>query len=108
MLASGPNARIERIISVGHVTPAGEWYDQATDEWVLLLQGEAELAFEGGDRQRLKRGDYLLIPAHCRHRVEATSTDPPCLWLAMHGKSLPLEFAFALAFGPGALDVGKE
>jgi cupin 2 domain-containing protein len=41
-----------------------------------------------GPRQPLKAGDYLLIPAHCRHRVEYTSADPPCIWLAIHGNLL--------------------
>ena len=34
---------LERIISMGQATPAGDWYDQDTHEWVLLLTGEAEL-----------------------------------------------------------------
>lgn len=85
ILAEAKQLRIERILSIGQTTPFGEWYDQDRDEWVILLQGEAELAYEDNIRQRLKAGDYLLIPAHCRHRVEYTSTEPPCIWLAVHG-----------------------
>ena len=77
---------IERIISTGQATPEGEWYDQERDEWVLLMTGEALLKFDDGFSVALKRGDYLLIPAHCRHRVESTSSDPPCIWLAVHGQ----------------------
>ncbi len=84
-LTANPHCRIERIISTGQTTPAGEWYDQAQDEWVVLLQGEAELAYDNGERRYLKAGDYLLIPAHQRHRVEFTTTDPCCIWLAIHG-----------------------
>ncbi|MGA1199705.1 MAG: cupin, partial [Candidatus Latescibacterota bacterium] len=29
--------------------------------------------------------DHILIPAHKKHRVTHTSTDPPCIWLAIHG-----------------------
>jgi len=29
-------------------------------------------------------GDYLLIPAHKRHRVEWTKPDIETLWLAIH------------------------
>jgi cupin 2 domain-containing protein len=75
---------IERIISTGQATPAGEWYDQDQDEWVVLLQGQAELAYTDGSRVKLKAGDYLWILAHQKHRVEATSTTPPCIWLAIH------------------------
>lgn len=77
---------LERIVSHGQATPAGEWYDQAWEEWVLLLQGQAELGWADGSRTRLGTGDSLLIEAHRRHRVEMTS--PDCIWLAVHiGKS---------------------
>ncbi|HRZ43063.1 MAG TPA: cupin domain-containing protein [Bacteroidales bacterium] len=75
--------RIERIISTGQVSPEGFWYDQAEDEWVALLDGEAEIAFSDQPAIRLTRGDHLLIPAHCRHRVSFTSTNPPAVWLAV-------------------------
>lgn len=76
---------IERIVSKGHVTVAGEWYDQDWDEWVLLLQGQATLAFQvDTETVHLKAGDYLLIPAHCRHRVEWTHPSVETIWLAIH------------------------
>jgi cupin 2 domain-containing protein len=83
-LLAGECLRIERIVSTGQTTPAGKWYDQEGDEWVVLLRGDAELAFDDGTRCRLAAGDYLYIPAHQRHRVEYTSTSPPCIWLAVH------------------------
>jgi cupin 2 domain-containing protein len=75
---------IERIISTGQTTAPGEWYDQERDEWVILLQGEAQLAYDDGSTIDLRVGDYVLIPAHQRHRVAYTSSDPPCIWLAVH------------------------
>ena len=75
---------IERIVSTGQITTPGEWYDQQQDEWVILLQGEAELSYDNGDRLKLVAGDYLLIPAHQKHRVDYTSSDPICIWLAIH------------------------
>jgi len=84
-LQQSHNTTIERIISTGQTTPDGEWYDQDRDEWVILLQGSATLTYTGGTTITLKAGDYLLIPAHCRHRVTATSAQPPCIWLAIHG-----------------------
>lgn len=76
---------IERIISCGQTTPPGQWYDQERDEWVLLVQGQAAIAYDDGTEIRLGAGDSLLIAAHQRHRVTFTSADPPCLWLAVHG-----------------------
>lgn len=80
--------RLERIISIGHATPPGEWYDQDGDEWVILLQGRAGLRFADEDQERkLAPGDYVWISAHRRHRVEWTSQNPPAVWLALHLES---------------------
>ena len=88
-IISGKNIQIERIISTGQTTPSGQWYDQELDEWVILLQGEAELSYADDTRIRLKAGDYLLIPAHTKHRVEYTSIEPACIWLAVLGQFSP-------------------
>jgi cupin 2 domain-containing protein len=85
ILLSTGTIRLERIISKGHSTPPGEWYDQGQDEWVALLQGEARLGFDDGALQTMHAGDWAIIPAHRRHRVDFTSIDPPCIWLAIHG-----------------------
>ena len=78
--------KIERIVSSGQTSPAGEWYDQDRDEWVVLIQGEAVLEYEDGGKLRLNAGDHVLIPAHRRHRVDYTSRTPPCIWIAVFGK----------------------
>jgi len=84
-LLDRPGLRIERIISTGQATPAGEWYDQAADEWVLLVSGRARLEIEGeGVERELGPGDYLFIPARCRHRVAWTDLDQATVWLAIH------------------------
>jgi cupin 2 domain-containing protein len=72
---------IERIFSSPRPEPTR--YDQAHDEWVLLLQGQATLDV-AGESVRLGPGDHLLIPAHCPHRVLSTSDTPRCVWLAVH------------------------
>ena len=84
VLLDRPGARVERIVSTGQTTPPGQWYDQQGDEWVALLAGRATLRFEDGSLVELSPGDWLLIPARVRHRVEATSADPPSVWLAVH------------------------
>lgn len=89
-LVTGRDTLIERIVSVGHTTPPGQWYDQNRDEWVVVLQGEAILAYDDGSRTKLAVGDYVLIPARRKHRVEYTSSEPPCLWLAVHASLQPV------------------
>lgn len=77
--------RLERIVSSGQSTPPGEWYDQEADEWVLLVSGSARLRFEGEPTAvALGPGDYLLIPARRRHRVEWTDPGQQTVWLALH------------------------
>ncbi|OON88984.1 MULTISPECIES: cupin domain-containing protein [unclassified Pyramidobacter] len=86
-LAAGQGCRVERIVSMGQITPAGQWYDQDGDEWVALLQGKARLLWADGGESALSSGDWLLIPAHVRHRVVYTSAEPPCVWIAVHFES---------------------
>ncbi len=81
-LLARPGLRIERIVSTGQASPPGFWYDQAHDEWVILLSGSAGLAIDGEAEMRLSPGDYVFLPAHTRHRV--TWTETPTVWLAVH------------------------
>jgi len=85
LLLPDRGVRIERIISAGQASPPDFWYDQDRDEWVALLQGQARLVWDDGRRQDLQAGDWLFIPAHERHRVDWTSKEPSCIWLAIHG-----------------------
>ena len=77
---------IERIISLGQASPPDAWYDQERDEWVVLLQGQSKLSWENGKIVDMGPGDWVFIAAHERHRVEYTSVEPPCIWLAVHGQ----------------------
>jgi cupin 2 domain-containing protein len=83
-LLTRPGLRIERIVSTGQASPTGFWYDQAHDEWVILLRGAAGLAIEGEAERRLAPGDYVYLPAHTRHRVTRTDAAEPTVWLAVH------------------------
>ena len=77
--------KLERIVSKGHSTPKGKWYDQDTDEWVLLLNGGAGIVIEGkAGIVILKPGDYIHLPAHLKHRVEWTDPSTETVWLALH------------------------
>ena len=90
VLASGKGpVRILRLVSLGHASADGFWYDQGEHEWVALLSGGAILSFENpvsGEVEILsfRPGDWLEIPPHVRHRVESTSSDEPAVWLAVH------------------------
>ena len=49
------------------------------------MQGDATILLEDNHQLiNLTAGDYLLIPAHTRHRVEWTRPNFNTIWLAMH------------------------
>jgi cupin 2 domain-containing protein len=84
-LVTSDRVRIERIVSHGHASPEGFWYDQDQNEFVMLLKGAARLQFEGEDEPiEMSPGDFIEIPAHRKHRVEWTTPDGPTVWLAVY------------------------
>lgn len=79
-----PNCRIERIVSSGQTTPSNQPYEQIEDEWVLILQGKAEVTLlEPEATYRLIQGDHLFIPARRKHLVTYTQAEPVTIWLAV-------------------------
>ena len=85
VLVRTPELRMERIVSTAHRTPSGQWYEQETNEWVVVLRGSAGIRFaDEDDVVVLRPGDWIDIPAHRRHRVEWTDPGEPTVWLALH------------------------
>lgn len=83
-ISGNGNVKIERIISRGHSTPEGYWYDQDQNEYVILLKGEAKIDIKNQEETiTLKPGDYLDIPAHVKHRVTLTSPREDTIWLTV-------------------------
>ncbi|MCW8908701.1 MAG: cupin domain-containing protein [Sedimenticola sp.] len=80
-LLSRPGLSLQRIVS----PPAfrSRPFLQPEDEWVLLLQGQATLDLDG-EQIELRQGESLLIAAGTPHRVITTSTNPLCIWIALH------------------------
>jgi len=84
-ILQAPDFRVERIVSRGHRSPAGFWYDQDEKEWVALLKGSAGLRFE--DREDLiilRPGDSVSIDRRRKHRVEWTDATQDTVWLAVY------------------------
>jgi cupin 2 domain-containing protein len=82
LVRQGP-VRIERIVSHGHCSAPDFWYDQAENEWVLVVRGAARLEYEGGETLSLNAGDSVEIPSHQRHRVSWTDPQRETVWLAV-------------------------
>jgi len=84
-ILASDGCEIERIISRGHRSPPDYWYDQERNEWVMVLKGSAALKFKKSKKiVEMIPGDYVLIPAHCKHRVEWTDPEVETIWLAVH------------------------
>ena len=84
-ILQGGSFRVERIVSEGHASPPDFWYDQDDNEWVLVIDGSAVIEFESQpDPVELRRGSYLNIPAHAKHRVVSTDPNEKTVWLAIH------------------------
>ncbi len=84
-LLRAPGFRVERIVSRGHRSPDGFWYDEEENEWILLLQGSAGLRVEGRNEILvLHPGDSFHMDRHRRHRVEWTAPEQNTIWLAVH------------------------
>lgn len=73
--------KIERIISFGDITPSDYWYCQIDDEFVMVLEGFAEILYSDGTVATLNKGDSLYIPAYTKHQVVSTAN--PTIWLAV-------------------------
>lgn len=86
VLVESEGIRVERIVSMGQSSPSTGWYDQEENEWVMVLEGEAILAFPEAEDIRLKAGDYINIPAHRKHRVSWTKPNIRTVWLAVFYK----------------------
>jgi len=76
--------KLERTVSRGAESPDGFWYDQDRDELVAVISGSAVLEFEK-EKISLGAGDWVVIKKGSRHRVAATSENPPCVWLTAFG-----------------------
>jgi len=83
-IIQGDGVRIERIISMGQVSPESGWYDQSQSEWVIVLKGGAVIEFEDGTEAELQAGDYINIPSHTRHKVSWTDQETETVWLVVH------------------------
>jgi cupin 2 domain-containing protein len=79
VLAQVGGGAVECILSGRLSSPVG--YDQAHDEWVVVLDGAAVLEV-AGERLELVTGDWVLLPADVPHRLVATR--PGTRWLAIH------------------------
>lgn len=60
-----------------------EIFIQDEDEWVIVLQGSAELEISG-EKINLKKDDHVFIPRKAPHQILKTSGDTETVWLAVY------------------------
>ncbi len=74
-----PSLTVEQILSGTLAEPVS--FEQAHDEWVLVLEGRARLLVDETEIE-LQAGEWLLLPAGCPHTVLETQAGTS--WLALH------------------------
>src|SRR5471032_3230007 len=74
-----PTVTVEQILS--GTLPGPVSFEQAHDEWVLVIEGRAKLLVDGTELE-LHAGEWLLLPAGCPHTL--LETEPGTNWLAVH------------------------
>ncbi len=80
-----PAVWIERIVSQGHRSPDGFWYDQKESEFVVLISGAARLEFQDPPGVlEMKPGSFVNIRAHRLHRVAWTDPEQLSVWLVIY------------------------
>jgi len=79
LLVSFDGVRVEQIRSGLLGAPVD--YEQAEDEWVVLLAGAATLVV-ADETVELAAGEWLFLPAGLPHRLVATQ--PGSSWLAVY------------------------
>lgn len=84
-LIENEKVKIEKIITSGQASKKGFWYDQEWDEFVVVLEGSAQITFET-KQVTLEKGDFLYIKAHERHHVSWSDPNIVTLWLAVYIK----------------------
>jgi cupin 2 domain-containing protein len=85
VLQESKTVKIKRIVSRGHASPEGFWYDQEKNEWIIVLKGNARLSLATQKEPiSLSCGNYLNIPAHLKHRVDWTDPSEETIWLAIY------------------------
>lgn len=82
-LLTSRGVRVERIVSRGHSSDPGFWYDQEEHELVLVVQGRARIEILGQGELDLRPLDFVMIPAHVKHRVSWTDPQLDTIWLAV-------------------------
>ena len=60
-----------------------EIFIQDEEEWVMVLQGSAELEISG-KKINLNKDDYVFIPRKAPHQILKTSGDIETVWLAVY------------------------
>jgi len=79
VLARLGDLAVEQILSGESDEPVE--FLQSSDEWLVLLEGDAVLEAEGA-RLELAPGDWVLLPAGTPHRLVRTGAGTS--WLTVH------------------------
>jgi len=49
----------------------------------MILKGDAVIEYKDDKKIEMNVGDYIIIPAHTKHRVDKTTDEEETIWLAV-------------------------
>ena len=75
------NIKIKRITSPKNFK--SEIFIQEEDEWVMVIQGSAELDI-AGRKVKISEGEHIFIPRKTYHQILKTSDEIETVWLAVY------------------------
>lgn len=78
---------IEKIISYGELSLKKQTYRHKFCEVLSVLQGELIIGFKNGDYITVKQGEIVSISAMTKYNIEATTSEPPCIWMLIQIKA---------------------
>jgi quercetin dioxygenase-like cupin family protein len=81
-LFENKNVKIDRVRARGQITPPGEFAPEPSYEFILLLEGQLVLEYDGEPEKRdLRPGDYAIKSPNQKTRADYTAEDEETVYL---------------------------
>ncbi len=81
-LFESSDVKIEKVTANGQITPAGDFPDEPSAEFIVLLKGELVLEYQDEtETVHLKPGDHAIAGPDQRTRAEFTSEEEETVWI---------------------------
>ena len=92
-LFENSDVKIERVTAHGQITPDGDFPDEPSHEFLVLLKGQLVLEYQDEtESAKLGPGDFAIADADQRTRADYTSVDEETVWIKVSFAGKPGEY----------------